>query len=265
MRVFRRCGARARLAALIVPVLMVSANGQAAPMAAQRQQPPTPPAALDAARRNPARRRRRRRRRSVRAIPDTRPAQPAPGTAQPTTPRRPRVSRPPACRRPAPGRRPGAGAWPAVDRLAGAGLAAVGRAAGHRAADLRSGRQAVARRHGDARARIQPGRPGSAHQPAPAGPRGPGRAGGVDPEPDQRHAVQRRHGRPAGLPVPATRQHRTRTFTHELGHPAVAALVRHRLQRRLAERSAHDARGQPDVQSDAQLDDDVQRDAAAAP
>jgi outer membrane protein len=40
MRVFRTCGARARLAALIVPVLMVSANGQAAPMAAQRQQPP---------------------------------------------------------------------------------------------------------------------------------------------------------------------------------------------------------------------------------
>jgi outer membrane protein len=42
MRVLRTCGARVRLAALIVPVLMVSANGQAAPMAAQRQQPPTP-------------------------------------------------------------------------------------------------------------------------------------------------------------------------------------------------------------------------------
>ena len=60
MRVFRRFGARVRLAALIVPVLMVSANGQAAPMAAQRQQPPTPPT-----------------------------TQPAPGAPQPTTPATP--------------------------------------------------------------------------------------------------------------------------------------------------------------------------------
>jgi outer membrane protein len=58
MRVFRRFGARVRLAALIVPVLMVSANGQAAPMAAQRQQPPAPP-------------------------------QPAPSSAQPSTPATP--------------------------------------------------------------------------------------------------------------------------------------------------------------------------------
>ena len=66
MRVLRTCGARVRLAALIVPVLMVSANGQAAPAAAQRQQPPAPPTT------------------------------PAPGAAQPTTPPTTPAGPPPA-------------------------------------------------------------------------------------------------------------------------------------------------------------------------
>jgi outer membrane protein len=74
MRVFRTCGARVRLAALIVPVLMVSANGQAAPMAAQRQQPPTPPTQPSSP--------------SQPAPGQTQP-KPAPGTAQPTTPTTP--------------------------------------------------------------------------------------------------------------------------------------------------------------------------------
>lgn len=62
MRVLRRCGARARLAALIVPVLMVSVYGQAAPAAAQQQPPP----------------------------------QPAPSAPQPTTPATPAAGQPPA-------------------------------------------------------------------------------------------------------------------------------------------------------------------------
>jgi outer membrane protein len=74
MRVFRTCGARVRLAALIVPVLMVSANGQAAPMAAQRQQPPTPPTQPSSP--------------SQPAPGQTQPT-PAPGTAQPTAPTTP--------------------------------------------------------------------------------------------------------------------------------------------------------------------------------
>ena len=98
MRVFRTCGARVRLAALIVPVLIVSANGQAAPMAAQRQQPPTPPppprepATRDAgdAGAGPPR------------IPDTRPDAARARPASPRRRRRPRVSRPPACRRRSP-------------------------------------------------------------------------------------------------------------------------------------------------------------------
>jgi outer membrane protein len=95
MRVLRRCGARARLAALIVPVLLVSANGQAAPMAAQRQQPPTPPTQPSPPRSTPALPEPGQT--SPPAVPppvrprdpqtpgQTQP-QPAPGTAQPTTP-----------------------------------------------------------------------------------------------------------------------------------------------------------------------------------
>lgn len=86
MRVFRRCGARARLAALIVPVLMVSANGQAAPMAAQRQQPPTPPTQTSPPRSTPA-------------IPEREQPQPAPAPVRPRDPQTPGQTQP----QPAPG------------------------------------------------------------------------------------------------------------------------------------------------------------------